>query len=81
MPEVHFYVHKPPEKDVSDLEEVEENLRRLSHVLEVEADPLVNVVAVTFEGGRPEQEEIERAIEEAGYEVSRLSIRTDFPTE
>jgi len=81
MPEVHVYVHKPPEKDVSDLEEVEENLRRLSHVLEVEADPLVNVVAVTFEGGRPEQEEIERAIEEAGYEVSRLSTRTDFPTE
>ena len=81
MPEVHVYVHKPREKDVSDLEEVEENLRRLSYVLEVEADPLVNVVAVTFEGGRPEQEEIERAIEEAGYEVSRLSIRTDFPTE
>ena len=63
------------------MEEIEENLRRLSHVLEVEADPLVNVVAVTFEGGRPEQEEIERAIEEAGYEVSRLSTRTDFPTE
>ena len=81
MPEVHVYVHKPPEKDVQDLQEVGENLRRLSHVLEVEADPLVNVVAVTFEGGRPEQEEIERTIEEAGYEVSRLSTRTDFPTE
>jgi hypothetical protein len=34
-----------------------------------------NVVANSFE---VEQEAIERAVEEAGYEVSRLSVRSDF---
>ncbi len=81
MPEVHVYVNRPPEKDVSALEDVEDVLRRLGHVSEARVDPVANVVAVSFEGGRTEQEEIERAIEEAGYEVSRLSIRTDYPTE
>jgi len=35
------------------------------------------VVAVSFEGGQAEQQEIKRAIEEAGYEISRLSVRSD----
>jgi hypothetical protein len=39
------------------------------------------VVAVTFTGGRAEQKEIERVIEETGYEISRRSVRTDFPRE
>jgi copper chaperone CopZ len=39
------------------------------------------VVAVTFTGGRAEQREIERAIKDAGYEVSRRSVRTDYPRE
>jgi hypothetical protein len=39
------------------------------------------VVAVSFEGGRAEREEIERAVEEAGYEISRLSVRTTFGEE
>jgi copper chaperone CopZ len=56
-------------------------LKRLEHVSEARADPTGNVVAVSFEGGRAEQQEIERAIEEAGYEVSRLSVRSDFPRE
>jgi len=30
-------------------------------------------------GGRAEQQEIERAIKEAGYVVSRRSVRTDYP--
>lgn len=78
MPDVHVYVNKPPERDVPDLKDV---LKRLDHVSEASVDRVGNVVAVSFEGGRAEQEEIERAIEEAGYEVSRLSVRTDHPTE
>jgi copper chaperone CopZ len=61
------------------LEGLEDVLKRLEHVSEARADPTGNVVAVSFEGGRAEQQEIERAIEEAGYEVSRLSVRSDFP--
>ncbi len=56
-------------------------MKRLEHVSEARADPIASVVAVSFEGGRAEQQEIERAIEEAGYEVSRLSVRSDFPRE
>ena len=48
---------------------------------EARADPTASAVAVSFEGGRAEQQEIERAVEEAGYEVSRLSVRSDFPRE
>ncbi len=79
MPDVHIYVNKPPGKDVPALEDLEDVLKRLGYVSEARADPTVSVVAVTFEGGRAEQEEIERAVEEAGYQVSRLSVRTDFP--
>jgi hypothetical protein len=39
------------------------------------------VVAVSFEGGKAEQEAIERAVEEAGYEVSRLSVKTTVAEE
>ena len=39
------------------------------------------VVAVTFTGGRAEQQEIERAIKEPGYVVSRRFVRTDYPKE
>ena len=80
MPEVHIYVTKPPEKDVPPLEDVGDALRKLSCVSRVETDPTGSVVAVSFEGGRAEQQEIGRAIEEVGYEVSKLSVRTDdFP--
>ncbi len=77
---VHIYVNKPPEEDVPALEGLEDVLKRLDYVSEARADPSGSVVAVTFEGGRDEREEIERAIEEAGYEVSRSSLRTTFPT-
>jgi copper chaperone CopZ len=56
-------------------------LNRLEHVSEARADPTGNVVAVSFEGSGAEQQEIVRAIEEAGYEVSRFSVRSDFPRE
>jgi copper chaperone CopZ len=81
MPDIHVYVNRPSEMDVPALEGLEDVLRRLEHVSEARADPTGNVVAVAFEGGRAEQQEIERAIEEAGYEVSRLSVRSDFPKE
>jgi hypothetical protein len=81
VPDVHIYVNRPPEKDAPAFKDLEDALRQLDHVYEAEADPTGNVVAVSFEGGRDEQQEIERTIEETGYDISRLSIRTDFPAE
>jgi len=76
--EVHFYVARASErKDAPALWEVGNNVRKLSHVYGVEVDPSGSVVAVSFEGGRDEQREIEGAIEKAGYEISRLSVRSD----
>jgi copper chaperone CopZ len=81
VPDVHIYVNRPPEKDAPVLKDLEDALRQMDQVYEAEADPTGNVVAVSFEGGQDEQQEIERTIEETGYEISRLSIRTDFPAE
>ena len=77
MPDIHFYVTKPPEKDVPALESLEGVLQKLESVSEAKADPTTSVVAVTFAGGRAEQREIERAIKRAGYVVSRRSVRSD----
>jgi copper chaperone CopZ len=63
------------------MEDLEAALKKLDHVSGVDVNAPGNVVAVSFEGGKVEQEEIKRAVEEAGYEVSRLSVRTDFPEE
>ena len=79
MPDIHVYVTRPSEKDVPAFEGLEDVVKRLEHVSEARANPMHSVVAVTFEGGRAEQQEIENAIKEAGYEVSRLSVRSDFP--
>jgi copper chaperone CopZ len=78
MTDVHVYFNRPAEKEGADLEDLREALGKLEHVSELRFDPSGNVVAVSFEGGEAEQEAIERAVEEAGYEVSRLSIRTAF---
>ncbi len=78
MADVHVYVNRPAEKEGTALEDLEEALRKLAHVSDVDVNSPGNVVAVSFEGGRAEQEEIERAVEGAGYEVSRLSVRTTF---
>ena len=78
MPDVAIYGNRPAEKEGTALEELEEALRKLAHVSDVDVNPPGNVVAVSFEGGREQQEEIERTVEEAGYEVSRLSVRTTF---
>jgi copper chaperone CopZ len=48
------------------------------HVSDVYADAPGNVVAVSYQGGQVEREAIERAVEKAGYAVSRISVRTTF---
>jgi copper chaperone CopZ len=79
VPDIHVYVTRPSEKDVPDFEGLEDVVKRLEHVSEAKADPTGSVVAVTFEGGRAEKQQIKRAIEEVGYKVSRLSVRSEFP--
>ncbi|HEX2740725.1 MAG TPA: heavy-metal-associated domain-containing protein [Rubrobacter sp.] len=78
MADVHVYVSRPAGKEGTGLEDLEAVLKKLEHVSAVEVNPSGNVVAVSFEGGKAEQEEIKHAIEEAGYEISRLSVRSDF---
>jgi copper chaperone CopZ len=79
--DVHVYVTRPAKKEGKALEDIEGALRKLDYVSGVEASPTGNVVAVSFEGGKAEQEEIKRTVEETGYKVSRLSIRTTFEDE
>jgi copper chaperone CopZ len=79
--DLHVYVNRPADKEGTGLEDLQEALKKLDHVSDVEVDPPGNVVAVSFAGGKAEQEAIERAVEEAGYELSRLSVRTTFPEE
>ena len=78
MADVHVYFNRPANKEGTDLEDLKDALEKLKHVSEVMFDPSGNVVAVSFEGGEAEQKSIERAVEEAGYEVSRLSVRSTF---
>jgi copper chaperone CopZ len=79
--DVHVYVNRPAGKEGAGLADLEAALRELECVSDVDANPAGNVVAVSFEGSRDEREEIERAIEGAGYEVSRLSVRSEFSEE
>jgi len=79
--DVHIYVNRPAQKEGAALEDIEGVLRKLEYVSGVEVSATGNVVAVTFEGGKAEQEEIKRTVEETGYKVSRLSVRTTFPEE
>ena len=78
MKDVHVYVDRPAGKEDADLEDLGEALRGLDHVSDVHVDAPGNVVAVSYEGGKAGREAIERAVEEAGYGVSRLSVRSDF---
>jgi copper chaperone CopZ len=79
MTDVHVYVNRPAGKEGTNMEDLEEALRRLEFVSEVDVNPPGNVVSVSFEGGQTQQEEIERAVEGAGYELSRISLRSTFP--
>jgi len=76
--DVHIYVSRPAEKEGTALEDLAQALRKLDYVSDVDVNSPGNVVAVSFEGGKAEQEAIKRAVEEAGYEVSRLSVRSTF---
>ena len=76
MTDVHVYVNRTAAKEGTGLEDIEEALGKLDYVSHVEASPVGNVVAVSFEGGKAEQEEIKDTVEEIGYEVSRLSVRS-----
>ena len=76
MEDVHVYVDRPAGKGNADLEDLGEALRGLDHVSDVHVDAPGSVVAVSYEGGRAGREAIERAVEEAGYGVSRLSVRS-----
>ncbi len=78
MEDVHVYVDRPAGKEDTDLEDLGEALRGLDHVSDVHVDASGSVVAVSYEGGKAGREAIERAVEEAGYGVSRLSVRSDF---
>jgi copper chaperone CopZ len=79
--DIHVYINRPAGKAGTALEDIEEALGKLDYVSEVAVDSPGNVVAVSFEGGKAEQDEIKRAVEEAGYEVSRLSVRATFAEE
>lgn len=78
MEDVHVYFERPAEKEGTTFEDLEGTLRGLGHVSDVDVSASGSVVAVSYEGGKAEREEIKRAVEEAGYKVSRLSIRSDF---
>ena len=77
MEDVHIYIDRPPGKEGTALEDLGEALRALDHVSDVDAAP-GNVVAVSCDGGKTEREAIKRTVEEAGYGVTRLSVRSDF---
>ena len=79
--DVHVYINRRAAKEGSALEDLEEALNKLDYVSNVGVNPVGNVVAVSFEGGKVEQEGIKQAVEEAGYEVSRLSVRSDIAEE
>ena len=81
MADVHVYINRPAAREGTDLEDIDEALRKFDFVSDVEVNAPGNVVAVSFEGGQEEREEIERTVQEAGYEISRLSVRTTFGEE
>jgi len=79
--DVHVYVNRPAHKEGMDLDDLAEALRKLDYVSEVDLNTPGNVVAVSYEGGKEEKELIKQAVEEAGYEVSRLSVRSTVKEE
>ena len=81
MADVHVYVNRTAAKEGTSLEDIEEALGKLDYVSDIDVNPAGNVVAVSFEGGKAEQEEIKNTVEEAGYEVSRLSVRSAISEE
>ena len=81
MADVHVYVNRTAAKEGTALEDLGEALRKLDYVSDVDINAPGNVVAVSFEGGKAEREEIKETVEDAGYEVSRLSVRSTIADE
>ena len=75
MPDMMVWVTKPGDEDAPGLESLGEEVGRLDHVSEVDVRTEGSVVHVSFEGGEAEQEEIEGAIRQAGYEIFKVSHR------
>ena len=66
MPDVTLVVRGLAETGES--ERLERTLRRLGFVEEVNVDSAKELLAISYEGGEEELEEIGQAVEEAGYE-------------
>jgi hypothetical protein len=79
MADVYVYVDSPPEKKDTALEDLAEALKKLDHVSDVDFISPGNGVAVCFEGGRAEQEVIERTAVETGHSISRVTVSTTVP--
>ncbi len=75
MPDVMLWVTKRDGEGAPSLEELGEKVGQLTNVSEVDVRTEGGVLHVSFEGGRAEQEEIEGAIREAGYEIFKASHR------
>ena len=73
MPDVTVWVTKPVGKDVLGLGALGDEVRELDYVSMVRVGTEGSVLSVSFEGDRAEQEEIERAIRKAGYEIFKVS--------
>ena len=70
-----LWVIKRDEEGVPSLEDVGDQLGRMDNVSEVDVRTEGGVLHVSFEGGKAEQEEIEGAIRETGYEIFKASHR------
>jgi copper chaperone CopZ len=66
MPDVTLVVRDLAETGES--ERLERALKRLGFVEEVNVDSAKELLAISYEGGEEELEEIGRVVEEAGYE-------------
>ncbi len=66
---------KPGDEDAPDRASLGEEVGRLESVSEVDVRTEGSVVHVSFEGGKAEQEEIEGAIRQSGYEIFKVSHR------
>jgi hypothetical protein len=71
--DVVVWVTKPSDADVPDLETLGGKIGRLDHVSEVGFVTEQSALRVSFEGDKAEQEKIEGAIREAGYEIFKVS--------
>ena len=78
MADVHVYFNRPADKEGAPPEDLKEALKKLEHVSDIDINSAGKVVVVPFEGRWEEREEIERAGEEGGHEVSRVPVRTTF---